>query len=414
MSAFSGPEIPGSGLVFYYDMNNLQKSWKGSPTTNLVNPSWTSWTVDGSGQGNIGTRTISNTYECTIVDSSANTRQYIYIESGITASTTYTFSVQYKKISGAPTLRFQIQAYNGGTYLSTMSFATTLQLGISDIDDWQTASITLTTPASTNRILWFMQDGDDYTTYTHSFSLKNVQCEQQSFATPFVDGTRSNTQAIIDLTNNTTITAQSLTYNSDGSFSFDGSNNFAYINSTGFFSTGGNNFFADVGYAWTVSAWFKFPVTPSGTRTGNSSWVIFGQSGGIGGAETLTLFVSSATDTSLSPSVPYYCTVGIRGTKTVISPASVNTNTWNHAVVTWNGTSGRVYFNGADRGAANIGGAGIQAGYYASIGMTGNTGSVNAVQLYEGNITQVSIYNRALSQTEIAQNFQAVRGRFGI
>ena len=34
MSISSGPDISNNGLVFYYDMNNNQKSWKGQPTTN--------------------------------------------------------------------------------------------------------------------------------------------------------------------------------------------------------------------------------------------------------------------------------------------------------------------------------------------------------------------------------------------
>jgi len=33
---------------------------------------------------------------------------------------------------------------------------------------------------------------------------------------------------------------------------------------------------------------------------------------------------------------------------------------------------------------------------------------------FNGNISQVSIYNRALSAQEISQNFNATRGRYGI
>jgi hypothetical protein len=33
---------------------------------------------------------------------------------------------------------------------------------------------------------------------------------------------------------------------------------------------------------------------------------------------------------------------------------------------------------------------------------------------HSGNIAQVSIYNRALTASEIQQNFNATRGRFGI
>lgn len=35
-------------------------------------------------------------------------------------------------------------------------------------------------------------------------------------------------------------------------------------------------------------------------------------------------------------------------------------------------------------------------------------------EFYNGNISQVSIYNRALSASEIQQNFEATRGRYGI
>jgi hypothetical protein len=36
MALVHSPSIVTSGLVFYYDMNNTQKSWKGAPATNLI------------------------------------------------------------------------------------------------------------------------------------------------------------------------------------------------------------------------------------------------------------------------------------------------------------------------------------------------------------------------------------------
>ena len=36
------------------------------------------------------------------------------------------------------------------------------------------------------------------------------------------------------------------------------------------------------------------------------------------------------------------------------------------------------------------------------------------IRYFSGNISYVSMYNRALSQQEISQNFNALRGRFGI
>ena len=378
MSAFAGPSRVTSGLVFDMDMSNRNKSWQGTPTTNLVDPAWASWSTDGSGQGSIGTRTITDTYECTIVDSTANTRQNIYISSGISASTAYTFSVQYKKLYGTPTLRFQIQAYNSASYLSTISFATTAQLGITDIDGWQTAQITLTTPANTNRILWFMQDGDDYVTYSHSFSLKNVQCEQQSFATPFVIGTRSTTQALVDLTGKNTLTASSLTYESGGEFNFNGSGNYIDVTGSGFTS----------GMAtYTIAHWSRRDVEsrmPVAGRTstafyqfGDNSWAY--THGGTWGEY-------------------YYPRV-----------ASIPLGTWGFYCIVYNGSNVAIYRNAYLEGTQSTTGTadwsqGLRIGYW----------SAGGGYAYSGKIGSVKFYNRALTAAEVTQEFNALRGRYGL
>ena len=41
-------------------------------------------------------------------------------------------------------------------------------------------------------------------------------------------------------------------------------------------------------------------------------------------------------------------------------------------------------------------------------------GCINNTQFFIGNIAQVSIYNRALTATEIQQNYNALKGRFGL
>ena len=38
----------------------------------------------------------------------------------------------------------------------------------------------------------------------------------------------------------------------------------------------------------------------------------------------------------------------------------------------------------------------------------------NNIELLIGNVSQVQIYNRVLSQQEISQNFNATRGRYGV
>lgn len=205
---------------------------------------------------------------------------------------------------------------------------------------------------------------------------------------------------------------------SNGAFVFNGTNNYANIGtSTGFFNNSTNNFYADVGYAWTISIWFKFPVSPTTVRDGtiaggNCSYCMIGNSGGIGGAETIALFVSGSGGTTAGFH-PYYCVIGVRGSKTQLSTASVNTNTWNHVAATWNGSVGRGYFNGVDRGPLNIGANGMQISAPA-IGTTNNNASGTAVQNFEGSMSQVLVYNRALTPVEVSQIYNTSKGRFGL
>jgi hypothetical protein len=204
------------------------------------------------------------------------------------------------------------------------------------------------------------------------------------------------------------------TYSVD-QFILNGTTQYFYISAASGFFSAANSFYADVGYAWTISVWFKFPVSPTSLRdatvnAANCSYCIFGNSGGIGGAETIALFVSGISGT-FAGFHPYYCVVGIRGSKTQLSIDPVNTNVWNNVVVTWNGSAGRGYFNGVDRGALNNNvGAGLQVSGYT----IGATASGFSSHLFEGSIAQTFVYNRAISASEVLQNYNATKGRFGL
>ena len=221
----------------------------------------------------------------------------------------------------------------------------------------------------------------------------------------------NNNLVLPDIEKRTTMTGAGFPVYESGtkSYAFNGSNQWwASADNTLIEADG---LFADVGNTWSVEAWFKFPVTPLGTRTGNQSWAICSKGGGIGGAETFTLFVGSATDTTFSPTVPYICYIGSRGSKTQISTGSVNDNTWRQVVVTWDGTAGVVYLNGSSRGALTVGGAAFQDTSTWTIGSAGNGAAGFA---FEGSIGPIRIYNRSLTAGEVTTNFNYDRTRFGI
>jgi hypothetical protein len=387
MAHHRGPKTLTQDLVFHYDTGN-EKSLVGEPTTNLVDARWESaWSIDGSGQGSIGTRTMIDEYHCRIVDVNSNTRQSEWVY-GLSPNTTYTFSVRFKKISGVPTLRYQIQPYNGGSYI-TSYFPTTAQIGILDIDGWQTASYTITTPANTDRVLWFMQDGDDYTTYNHTFELKGVQVEQKSHFTPFTPGTRSNTQALLDLSKKSVMTVANASFDSSAMLNFDGTND--YIQLTTF--TQPTNYI-------TCEAWInpQDNVVPGTIRGGvisstNSMYL------GIFDSYDGTTFGSHwavQTSTGARPS-------NVNG--------SIPRNQWTHLVGTYNGSVSRAYINGVEVWNSPLTGTIPSATYY--IGTYGGT-IVDDTHNFNGYISVAKIYNRALTAEEVYQNYNTSKRRFGL
>jgi hypothetical protein len=94
---------------------------------------------------------------------------------------------------------------------------------------------------------------------------------------------------------------------------------------------------------------------------------------------------------------------------------NIQLNTFYNFVITINSSNktGVLYINGAVE--ASISGLATQIGNNEPlyIGVDAPTGSSEG-SFFNGNISNVQIYNRTLSATEVQQNFNALRGRYGI
>jgi hypothetical protein len=206
-------------------------------------------------------------------------------------------------------------------------------------------------------------------------------------ASPFVAGTRSNTQAIRDLTNNNILTATSLTYASDGTFSFNGSSNFltcgnnpaiaaisgttevsveSWVNLSGYCSTSGYGVITHKGNPW---AWLM--ENPS-----NRMRIRFG--------------LSVSGDVSCADSATHAL------------------NTWYQFVGTYDGTNMRFYRNGVLTNTV------AASGTLGGSGLNMVVGNFSGAYFSQGQIPIVKIYNRTLTNVEVQQNFNALRGKFGI
>ena len=84
-------------------------------------------------------------------------------------------------------------------------------------------------------------------------------------------------------------------------------------------------------------------------------------------------------------------------------------NTWQCIAYSYDGTNLTIYSNGVSGGSnsyvgtPNSGGGGVRIGRRWDI-----------ADYFAGSISAVKVYNRALSATEVLQNFNALRSRYGI
>tara|TARA_B110000503_G_scaffold48499_1_gene78918 strand:- start:417 stop:1070 length:654 start_codon:yes stop_codon:yes gene_type:complete len=99
--------------------------------------------------------------------------------------------------------------------------------------------------------------------------------------------------------------------------------------------------------------------------------------------------------------------VGTYGNDRLTSGTAIPPSTWGYTFWTWNGTTLTSYTNGIADGTATGFSFNI-SNLYTTIG-----NSVNS-QYFTGRIAQTLVYNRALTATEILQNYNATKNRFGL
>ena len=404
MTIVSGPKIVDDGLIFHYDMGNASKSFKGKPTTNLNSE-------DIPDLEQIGPPTLTQyssptpigTTAYTVTDSSTSNYQYIRRLGVATIpndTSTYYLSLYIRKQAGAERFGINWGFDGGGTPISNNSRFNT-KTGVAsgsgtaggsvvDLGEWWRWIVTSSNNATGNTSLNVSiypaagQNGSDDPTATGTVVISALQVETGSFATPYVSGTRSNTQAIVDLTGNNTITATSLTYNSDGTFSFDGSSNHLSFNLPASYTN------------YSIEYWVKMDTVSVQQR-----WFSNGNTG------TFTLYYNGGWAFHFNPlaGTPPSITTGNVGS------SATSVGVWNHVVATndqSNSTTGaKCYVNGAFLGSA------IPAVSLASGGnkIGSREGTTN---FGDGQCAIARIYNRVLSAAEVAQNFNASRTRFGI
>lgn len=169
---------------------------------------------------------------------------------------------------------------------------------------------------------------------------------------------------------------------SGGSIVFDGSND--YVNLT--VATSGDT---------TYAIWFKISVNNDNRRLFDAATPNF-RNFSIG-------YAGSGANNVLG---------GYDGTNQPLTTASFGDGLWHYAAVVMKTNDYKIYVDGQNQTLTwNLGTTGNWINNSVNVNYIGSTG---ASSFFQGNIAQTQIYNRALSASEVLQNFNATRARFGV
>lgn len=420
MSAHSGPNIIEDGLVLALDAAN-EKSFRGEPTTNLVNnPFDLSGTSYGQGsQWSSDPTAFDKVYlanEITPVGTGA-TKVYESGRTGYHHLSTYgsggeydhTISCYVKPL--ADITNFKIGLLKDSGNMISFNFVTSsVEFNASYVKSGKIETV----PEYPG---WYRVSGNHYGRYggwvgsigldTHisytgtsggrAFLITGVQCENLAYPTPFVNGTRGSTVATggggIDLSNSGNhmeLGSVPPQQDSDSGLIFSGADNQSFQCSS-----------INYGSEGTCIYWLNIADTPG-------VWNPFGAGGpgyyyAVDPSGNLVTMVNAKNSANQGVNFWPTCT----GVASLIrdKPSMIALSMVEDSFLKW-------YVNGSLRSTH-------APPYFSYLRFKdgifrAGQGYSNTGQRFTGKLYEVSYYNRALTDAEILQIFNAKRGRYGI
>lgn len=380
-------------IVLYYDAFNTASSWMGQPTTNLLPTNLATFAdtvgwFTGDVPGPVSRRILNgqghrNRNAVLIQKGTAASGGYFQVQTSfpeaVVAGTTYTAQIKYKRQDSST--NFAIGDW-GGPDGNNPGWSAIRDEQFDN--DWRIRVVQRTYANAASAGFTF---GVNSTSPGKWLIFSDFQLEKTSIVSAFTTGTRTNTQAILDLSKNNTITATSLTYAANNTFSFNGTNSMtAPYNASKF------NFDREQ----TILIWMKNEASVATRRNPYNQ--------AYGGAGTIT----HENNTNFNY---YYGTSGVNNTPYTshTSPFSVVNGETAMVAITRDPANTKWYKNGILSGTrVNPYGAGVVSGTSPILIGTGYTTG------FIGSLNCVMVYSRALNEYEILQNFNSMRNRYGL
>jgi hypothetical protein len=395
MPTHVGPNILGEeNLVFGYDLSDQKNSYIGEPTTNYFS-SFTIANANLSG-GDVTTTipdgTIGTVYRVNVNVNSSFSRAVMYVNipnSIPQANVSYTISHWIRTISDVPVAA----GWEAETGPSDGYLRPTFESGYigdynslqqpNDISSvWERVSYTYSYDNTmTSGIVPFIYFGSPIggtqDTIGATVDFYGFQFEVNSHPTPFVNGTRSTTQGLLDLTGNSTINLSSVSFDSNSQMVFDGTDDFITAGNNPYLAPGIGNF--------TYSCW----INPVGYSY-YAGLLVVAVTGGLWIGKLGSNMVLRAYNVEDHLQYSTLPTVG----------------QWTNVVITRDGTAVTLYYNANSVATATTGYNFVQATAYI-----GNDGPISSAN-FNGKITNTSFYNRALSSSEVLNNYNNIKRKY--
>lgn len=390
MSVSGGPNVTNKGLVLAFDVAN-PRSFRGEPTTNEADTDFKR-TIQFHSQvayNNAGTIVSASEYgpdwkRIVISDRGTNFRiaQFPYINHPADVTKTYSLEYDSQRLSG---YYIRVDGYGAPSATINLTGAGKLQI-----------TILSGSGIGGNCALFLNNNVTGSLAASESIYFRNYQVEQKSYATPFTPTTRGSSSAdgggLINLTynGNDGILVSNSRYETSniGILSFEGTSSYVSV----------PNFTSSIQSSSAFTMGLFFNMTTLDTLRGLIGTLnyVCGRNIGIVANSTALAFYND-TGTCYSVDLINW----------------VETNKWLYAVATYDGVTSSIY--------------GIKDGVLTKNTGTTKSGSANvytsdfrimgnqyAPYFTAGKTSGAYVYNRALTQDEILQNFNAQRSRFGV
>ena len=369
-------------LVFAYDTGDTVNSYKGRPTTNYGPADFANWGTEGDAN-DIAQRIATGNYykgQPTYNCRAHSTQSYRGIDKTISglrtaagSSGTVTMSCMVRNNNPSS---YSMYAYIGHDFGSTRTIAAN--------SDWQKVQWTVNQSSMNNDYVEFRP----YTANTSIYLEMTMPMVEVNVgnASQFVNGTRSATEGLLDLTGNSSIDLTNVSFDSNAQMTFDGTDDKAVV--------------ANFPHIWDGSVTMEAVVA----WNDDSRSIIFGN------------YNVGANDINFEKltgrALRFYWN---RGERDVTTASNVVTTTGNphHVVMIRDkgSNSFKFYVDGAVIAtSSNVG---------TDVSSTGSTFRIggdtrDGTTIHNGDIPMLKIYSRALTADEVASNYNHYKSRFGI